>query len=268
VGILWDNGQDYQTYFGLNPSYVHGIQWLPISPGSTYLAQDPVFCQQQFNNLLSEQLASTGNNSISSMGSQWGNYALWYALQFNPDYVAAQMDQLFAANDPVATDPIYAGSTYYFTHAYRSMGSLQRQFHTDVPTSAVYYNTNTAQFSYVAYNPLNTPQVATVYSNNIAIGSLLVPAYTLLSSHAMDTTNIIGGALHTNVVSSEVLAGVGLSWPTLALANYTVQWTTDLGSNPGWSTLAGPIVGDGTTNMLFQPFGAATRSFYRIRQEP
>jgi endoglucanase Acf2 len=267
VGILWDNGQDYQTYFGLNPIYVHGIQWLPISPGSTYLAQDPVFCQQQFNSMLSEQLASMGNNSISSMGSQWGNYALWYALQFNPDYVAAQMDQLFAANDPVATDPIYAGSTYYFTHAYRTLGSLQGQFHLSIPTGAVYYNTNTAQFSFVAYNPLNATQVATVYSNNVAIGSLFVPPYTLLNSHAMDTTNVIG-VLHTNLVSSQVLPGVGISWPTLAHTNYTVQSTTDLGSNSSWSTLAGPIVGDGTTNVLFQPFGADTRRFYRIRQEP
>jgi len=84
----------------------------------------------------------------------------------------------------------------------------------------------------------------------------------------METTNIIGGAPHTNVVSSEVLAGVGISWPTLAQTNYTVQCTTDLGSNAGWSTLVGPIVGDGTTNVVFHPFDAATRSFYRIRQGP
>jgi hypothetical protein len=178
------------------------------------------------------------------------------------------MDQLFAANDPVATDPIYAGSTYYFTHAYRTLGSLQWQFHLSIPTSAVYYNTNTSQYSFIAWNPLNTPQAATVYSNNIAIGSLNVPPCTLLNSHAMDTTNIIGPILHTNVVSSQVLPGVGISWPTIAHTNYTVLCATDLGSNSPWSTLVGPIVGDGTTNVLFQPFGTATRNFYRIRQGP
>jgi endoglucanase Acf2 len=257
VGILWDNGQDYQTYFGMNPIYIHGIQWLPISPGSTYLAQDPVFCQQQYNSMLSEQLASEGDNSISSMGSQWGNYALWYALQFNPDYVAAQMDQLYASDDPVATDPIYAGSTYYFTHAYRTLGSLQWQFHLSVPTSGVYYNTNTAQYSYVAYNPLNTAQVATVYSNNIALGSLLLPAYTLVNTHVLNSTNAIPlivvstspSASQTNVSTALTQVAVTFSQNVSAASLAGAAIT---GSNVTGLTYA---QGDGTPTIDFNIIG-------------
>jgi endoglucanase Acf2 len=371
VGILWDNGQDYQTYFGLNPIYIHGIQWLPLSPGSSYLAQNPAFARQQFDNTLAEQLASMGSNSISSMGAQWGNYALWYALQFNPDYVAAQMDQLYAASDPVATDPTYAGTTYFFTHAYRKLGAIQWAQHLSVPTSAVYYNTNNAQYTYVAYNPRSTPQVATLYSNSVALGTLTLPAFSLVSTNALtgnsgtvpltvvstipaagqtgvspnlsqvtvnfnqnvsatsatgvtltgpnvtglnyvqgDGTsqlvfNLIGSfqpdqtyamtipaavtvaggtnALGTNYVFSFTVAppppppavvpalverGVSISWPTRALSNYIIQAAGVPASNSVWSNLGAAVVGDGTTNTVFDPIGTNLQRFYRVLPLP
>jgi hypothetical protein len=77
-----------------------------------------------------------------------------------------------------------------------------------------------------------------------------------------------GGTLQTNVVPALVQAGVGLSWPTVAQTNYTVQWTAALGSNTVWTTLSGPTTGDGTTNLLFQPFGTNSTEFFRIQQSP
>jgi len=260
VGILWDNGQEFQTYFGTVPIYMHGIQMLPLSPGSMYLAQNPAYSQQQFNRMLAEQLASTGANSISSMGAQWGNYALWYALQFNPDYAAAQMDQLYVGNDPVATDPVYAPTTYYFTHAYRKLGAQQWVYHLSVPTSAVYYSTNTGLYTYVAYNPKDTPEVATVYSNQVAIGTLDLPARTLVN-----TQTLAGVAPpQTNVVSAAVLDGVGLSWPTEAQSNYVVEAAADL-TPAAWTNLSGTIQGDGATQSWFDPLNSNECKFYRVR---
>jgi len=179
--------------------------------------------------------------------------------------VAAQMDQLYASNDPVATDPIYAGATYYFTHAYRNLGSIQWQFHLSVPTSAVYYNTNTAQFTLVAYNPLNTSQLATIYSNNVAIGSLTL-APSALTTQTLASINPV--TLVTNVVPALVEHGVAIGWPTLLNSNYTVQAATDLTRSPAWTNLAAPISGDGTTNHLFDPSGSNGHKFYRVQQTP
>lgn len=265
VGILWDNGQDFQTYFGGNPIYVHGIQWFPISPIMSYLAHNPVFAQQQYNNMLAEQLAQMGNNSISSMGAQWGNYALWYALQFNPDYVAAQMDQLYSTSDPVATDPLYAGSTYYFTHAYRTLGAIQWQYHISVPTSAVYYNTNSALYTYVAYNPSTNSQVATVYSNNVVIDSFVLPPLSWVTQTALNTNTV---PIITNAVPSSVSLGVLINWPTMVSTNYQLQWSADLSTNVAWSNLTSQISGNGTTNSVFDPFGTFDRKFYRVLQLP
>jgi beta-glucanase (GH16 family) len=77
-----------------------------------------------------------------------------------------------------------------------------------------------------------------------------------------------GGILQTNIVAAEILGGVGISWPTMAGTNYTVQWAADPGPQMTWSTLAGPLAGDGTTNLLFEPFGTNSRRFYRILQSP
>src|SRR5258708_23715274 len=147
----------------------------------SYQVEDPAFAHQDFNNMLTER----GSTSISSMGSQWGNYALSYAAQFNPVYSAAQMDQLWAANDPVATDVTYAGVTYWQTHATRMLGSIQWHYHISVPTRAVYYNTNTARHSFIAYNPGPASQLAPVFTNNTVICSTTLPPFTLVYHSAL-----------------------------------------------------------------------------------
>ncbi len=76
-----------------------------------------------------------------------------------------------------------------------------------------------------------------------------------------------GGVLHTNLVASEVLVAVAISWPTIAGKTYTLQSKSDLGTNISWSNLAAPVGGDGTTKRLFDPLGSSPR-FYRILQTP
>jgi hypothetical protein len=263
VGIMWNNGLDFQTYFGLNPIYIYGIQWFPISPMLSYLVHNPGFARTNYNRMLAEQLDRMGSNSISSMGAQWGNHALGYALQFDPASVAFQVDQLSAANDPVATDPIYAGATYYFTHAIRKLGAIQPAFHLGVPLSTVYYNSNTSQFFYVAYNPLTNSQVATVYSNGLPVSSVVLPPRTLTTQAGAFTNN---HTLVTNLVPAVVKQGVTVAWPTMLNSNYTVQSATSLTQSPAWTNLTAPITGDGTTNQFFDPSESNQHKFYRVRQ--
>jgi endoglucanase Acf2 len=259
VGILWDNGMDHQTYFGLVPIYIHAIQWLPPSPIMSYLVRDPVFAQKDYNSMLAEQLAQQGVNTISSLGSEWGNYALAYAGQFNPDYTAAQMDQLWADDDDVAKDVTYAGVTYYQAHATRMLGSIQWNMHTSIPTSAVYYNTNTAQFSFIAYNPQPTQQVATIYSNNIPIGTMTVPAYSFVNQQTVGSVTFV-----TNIVPAVVAPGVAVSWPTMLASNYQPQSTAALSANTPWTNWGSQITGNGSTYSLFDPFGQNSQKFYQV----
>lgn len=77
-----------------------------------------------------------------------------------------------------------------------------------------------------------------------------------------------GAALQTNIVSAEVLDGVGIRWPTSAGMNYTVQWAAELDTNTVWNSLSPPLQGNGTTNTMFDPIGTNAGRFYRVLQSP
>jgi len=77
-----------------------------------------------------------------------------------------------------------------------------------------------------------------------------------------------GTPLQTNIVSTEILDGVGISWPTSPGTNYVVQWTADLTTNAVWNSLSPPRAGDGTTQSVFDPFESVGHKYYRILQSP
>jgi endo-1,3(4)-beta-glucanase len=47
VGILWSNKVAYETFFGRNPEYMHGIQYLPFTPAAEDLL-DPTWIRDAY----------------------------------------------------------------------------------------------------------------------------------------------------------------------------------------------------------------------------
>ncbi|MES2657894.1 MAG: glycosyl hydrolase [Verrucomicrobiota bacterium] len=47
-GIMTDSSNNFGTYFGAQPEYIYGIQWLPNAPHMLFLAEDPAFTGGQF----------------------------------------------------------------------------------------------------------------------------------------------------------------------------------------------------------------------------
>ena len=182
TGILFDSGQAYATYFSGDPAWIYGIQWLPISPAMNHLVRDPAFAAMQYNAMMAERDAwiEDAANTISQMGTSLGNVVLGYVQLFDPAWVAEQMDNLWTAEDPIARDNYTGGITYYFTHSNRRLGDIQWDARISVPTSQVYYNPQTGEHSYVAYNPIDEHTFATVTSNGIAQGIIHLPPKTLV----------------------------------------------------------------------------------------
>ena len=56
---------------------------------------------------------------------------------------------------------------------------------------------------------------------------------------------------------------VELEWPAVSGLVYQVQWNTNLATNV-WHNLGGPIIGDGTTNHVFDSTKHTPQKFYRI----
>ena len=176
VGMVWSGGNLYGTYFSGDPAWIYGIQWLPASPGMAYLVQDPEFAKRQFQTMLTLRREHEKTAEISSMGTGLGNVMLSHAAQFDPDWAAAQIDDLWAKNDPVAHDNDTPGLTYYETHSLRAAGQIQWDTWMSLPLSRVWYNPRTKAYRYVAFNPGGAAVKAVVYKAGKAIGELLVPA--------------------------------------------------------------------------------------------
>lgn len=192
TGILFDSGQAYATYFSGDPAWIYGIQWLPISPAMYHLVRDPAFAAEQYDAMMAERdawlAAETGEpNTFSGMGAALANVVLGYAQLFDPAWVAQQLDTLWTAEDQVARDNSTPGITYYFTHANRMLGAVQWNAHLDVPTSQVFFNGETGAHAYVAYNPADDFDLATVTSNGVALGRMLLPPHHLTQAASLLT---------------------------------------------------------------------------------
>lgn len=180
VGILGDSGMAFGTFFHGHPMFIYGIQWLPLSPALDYLGRDPEFARYQLDNMLREQAEAVPGFTFSKLGHDWGNVTLGYLLQFDPEDAAKRLQEFRDQKDPIAVEAGTTGQTYYLAHALRQLGGVQWKDHTDAPSSTVYGKDNGAKISCVIYNPDEEPKTVTVYRGGTAVGTVLVPARTLL----------------------------------------------------------------------------------------
>ena len=120
-------------------------------------------------------------HTISAMNNL-GTVILGAALQFDPDWAIARMEELWAAHDPVMTKDDMRGIVYYLAHASRALGPEQVNCHTSIPTSEVFHNAHTNQWRAVLYNPKSVAQEATLYRDGTPVGKVTVPAGRMLTA--------------------------------------------------------------------------------------
>lgn len=71
VGIVWHSKADYATWFGAVPQFIHGIQFLPVTPASLHLGQ----------------MTYNGNNALAKVFQRLdGNNRIWLDHVPAPDY--------------------------------------------------------------------------------------------------------------------------------------------------------------------------------------
>jgi len=175
VGMVWSGGQVYGTYFSGDPAWIFAIQWLPWSPGLSFISEDRAFAKKLFDTMMAERKRKEKKPEIETTGSGLGNVLMTFSAQFDPEWTAQQMDAFWESNNPIAKENDTGGMTYYWTHSLRGVGFPNIEQHLSVPTSGVYTNEKTHVTTYVAYNPKSTPQTAIVYRGKEKIGSLLLP---------------------------------------------------------------------------------------------
>lgn len=202
VGILQSAGQAFATYFSGDPAWIYGIQWLPASPPLDYLAIDPAFSKWLYGRMWEEradwlpahnarrqkeaadrnQAFRPEENTIASIGPALGSVLLGYQLQFDPAGMLAELDPLWAAHDPVGTDPNGATVNYYLAQAALALGPRQWDWSASPATAAVFKNPKSGALTYVAVNYSDKPVDVAFKNNGADSGTLRVPPRKLVSS--------------------------------------------------------------------------------------
>lgn len=183
--ITWGNQIQYITYFGPEPIFVHGIQYLPILPSSTYLVRHPEAAATEFRYLL----ANAGSEKYERLQTrdswepQWAAEAMRYAALFDPAWASDWFEELWRAEDPKATDPWEGGLTSYWIDAHKSLGRHLPDMHIATADSSVFHNAKSGRFTYVARNATATPQAYNVYRGPERIGAVHVPPRSVVAVH-------------------------------------------------------------------------------------
>lgn len=140
LGMIWGGKGVHSTWFGADPEFIHGINFLPITGASLYLGRDTGYVLRNYNEMVSE---------IGSLPRKWKDI-MWKYLSFADPQTA--LNQYYADPGYEPFDGETRAATYHWLGNMRRMGQLNTQITADIPTYAVF--TNSDQFkTYVAYNP-------------------------------------------------------------------------------------------------------------------
>jgi len=85
-------------------------------------------------------------------------------------------------------------------------------------------------------------------------------------NHALSQAEVTALAEVKPDTTLAIAQGVAVTWNSVTNMLYQVQWASSLDSNT-WFNLGSPVVGNGITNLLFDPLQSSNR-FYRVLPLP
>ena len=171
---LTSHGVGWWTWFGGDPVFMQGIQWMPISPALDYLGEDKAFAAWDYDRLmaLKEHVGWQDYSGTEAWlgDSDWGNVVLSYRQWSDPDDAAAIFDQGWSAGWPTMTTSLTNGITYFVTHSHRTYGDIDWTVTASIPTARCYVKSGVK--THIAYNPTDV-EVSVTFSDGT---TLTVPA--------------------------------------------------------------------------------------------
>lgn len=182
--IVSNQGHGHKIFFEGKSALIHGIEYLPVSPGLKYLARDTAWAKREYTDLKTELLAKDNISDVKFLGKDWANVVLGFRQLWDPQYVAAYIDENMKMTEPDSTKilgDVTGGMTYYYTHANQNLGNFSFTYHTDFPSSSVFEKDGAFSHA-VVYNPGSAEKKCNVYdASGKVVASFTVPALTLMT---------------------------------------------------------------------------------------
>ncbi|RLD53597.1 MAG: hypothetical protein DRI97_13150, partial [Bacteroidetes bacterium] len=155
VTILYGLKGWYGTWGGYGPVYLHGINYIPVTPGSIYLGLDPIYADKDFSRI----------GAINLFG--WHGIIYMYRALNQPDA------DLFSNVRSIDTSGDTWANTYHWIHSLASFGRIDTSVYADYPSYGV-FNKNGVR-TYVVKN-YSDSQLIVNFKGTVS-GSVIVPAY-------------------------------------------------------------------------------------------
>ena len=196
VGQVYGGINFYGTFFGGQPLYVYGIQWLPISEYLTYYGMNQERCAEIYQGLLDDtdiamdKAVKAANKEGKSQeeidkmlkeypqaDTGWQHITWPFLSQTNPDLALNK----FMEND-TKVQKTDTANTYWFIHSMKELGVKTTDvIATGDLSASVYYNKKTNKYTATVWNPSNETKVVTFNNKSGKIGTATIGAKALVS---------------------------------------------------------------------------------------
>jgi endoglucanase Acf2 len=154
AAMIWGGKYDYATWFGANPTFIYGIQWLPNGEYlSSYALNDEEY--DRLSDIYTSYLAAKNNQIDTWFANMWSIQAL-----IDPSLALNQFDAFKILNDDYPSD---LSQTYYLLHGLNAYGRRTTDYvmeiH-DAVASSIYSN-QSGDVHALVWNPTTTEQTIT-----------------------------------------------------------------------------------------------------------
>jgi endoglucanase Acf2 len=167
VGQVLGAGGAYWTFFGASANFIHGINFLPLNTGSTYLGWHPANIKANIDWMYNNPYRYKGATGT------WDD-VMWGTLAFADP--AAGLARFGNFGNYAAFDGESKAHIYHLVQNLNALGNVQNRVLADAPSYAVFDKGNVR--TYVAYNP-DAAQRTVTFNDG---GSLIVPARSMAST--------------------------------------------------------------------------------------
>ncbi len=152
AGMIWGGKYDYATWFGANPTFIYGIQWLPNGEYISSYALNDVE-KTRLTDIYDAYLDAKNGVIDTWFANMWSIQAL-----LDPTLALNQFDHTKILNDDYPSD---LSQTYYLLHGLNDFGSRNTEYHmvlNSSVSSSIYENENGEVYA-IIWNTSHESQV-------------------------------------------------------------------------------------------------------------
>jgi endoglucanase Acf2 len=154
AGMIWGGKYDYATWFGANPTFIYGIQWLPNGEYISNYALDPIE-RAKLQAIYSDYLKAKNQVVDTWFANMWSIQAL-----LNPDLALQQFNATKILTDDYPSD---LSQTYHLIHGLKTYGNRNTLYVMEISpfVSSSIYESQAGEVHAMIWNPTNASQNAT-----------------------------------------------------------------------------------------------------------